>query len=308
MFFFQNATAVKIASEFIEHHWFVPQGHPFSILESTHAFQAETFFHLLYSAKNFDTFYKTAVYLRHHINEYMFVYVLSVAVHHYPHTQGFVVPPLYEIFPSFFNNGEIMTTAQRITTHGKHWVEHYPSTYTWDNNVVIRWNTTLWPYYTKEAPVAYFTHDYGLNNFYYNFHLMYPFWLGGETVPLVKDRRGEWFWFLHKQLLARYYMERLSNGLGEITELGTDFVHEGYTSGLLWHNGISYPVRPNYFYLQQPCFVDEINQIVDYEHRIRDAIDLGYIVTVSKNLIYLSIIYFYLYLSNHINVDHLCLY
>lgn len=268
----------------IENKWLLPRGLPFSILEPGHAFQASVFFNLLYSAKSWDTFYKTAVYLRYHVNEYIFVYATSIAILHRPDTQGIILPPLYEIFPSFFNNGEIMTTAQRITTHGMRWMEHYPSTYVWDNNVVVRWNSSVWPYYSKEMPVAYFTHDYGLSNFYYNINLMYPSWLGNEAIPLVKDRRGEWFWFLHKQILARYYMERLSNGLGEIPVLGTDVVEQGYLSGLLWHSGIPYPVRPNYFYLQQPEFVEEINEIVDYEHRIRDAIDLGYYVSVSKSL------------------------
>ncbi|MEE5452490.1 hypothetical protein V2M24_10665, partial [Streptococcus pneumoniae] len=96
---------------------------------------------------------------------------------------------------------------------------------------------------------------------------------------LVKDRRGEWFWFIHKQLVARYYMERLSNGLGEIPVLGLDVVQQGYSSGLQHQVGIPYPVRPNYFLLQQPDFINEINQISDYEHRVYDAIDSGYITT-----------------------------
>nr|ABO27098.2 storage protein 2 [Omphisa fuscidentalis] len=263
----------------IEHNWLLPQGLPFSVLEHEHIYQVQTYFNLLYSAKTFDTFYKTAVYLRDNINEYIFVYVTTVAIYHRADTQGIIVPPLYEIFPSFFNNAEIMTTAQRITTHGKHWVEHYPSTYVWDNNVVVRWNSSVWPYYSKEMPVSYFTHDYVLNNYYYNIHALYPPWLGNEVVPLIKDHRGEWFWFIHKQILARYYMERLSNGLGEIPELGLDIVKQGYSSGLAYHNGIPYPVRPNYLYLQQPWLVHKIDQIVDYERRMYDVIDSGLYVT-----------------------------
>ncbi|CAH2984064.1 unnamed protein product [Chilo suppressalis] len=276
---YNNATAVHISQQLIEGGWVLPFNVPFSVLEQQHRWQAATFFNLLYSAKTKDVFYKTLVYLRAHINEYMLVYVASVAIAHRPDTQGFIVPPLYEIFPSFFNNAEIMTTAQRISVHGKNYMEHYPSTYIWDNDVVIRRNATVWPYYTKYLPLSYFTHDFALNNFYYNMHILYPSWLGGETVPLVKDRRGEWYWFMHKQLVARYYMERLCNGLGEIPELDMHLVEEGYASGLIHQAGISYPVRPNYFLLEQPNFINEIIQIADYEHRIRDAIDLGYITT-----------------------------
>lgn len=260
----------------------LPRGVPFSILDEQHLFEAKTMFNVLWSAKDYDTFYKTAVYLRERVNEGLYVYVLTTAIVHRQDTQGFVVPPIYEIFPSFFNNGEVMTTAQRINTHGKDLVDYYPSTYIWDDNVVIRWNQTAWPYFSELAPVFYFTHDYALNALYYNWQVAYPSWLGSQTCPLVKDKRGELFWFTHKQLLARYYMERLSNGLGEIPDLDWHTpVEHGYTSGLLYHNGIPFPVRPDNFNLQQEKFVDEITSITDFERRIRDAIEVGYFVNVS---------------------------
>lgn len=271
----------------LEHQWVLPRAVPFSILENEHKFEAITLYNVLYSAKDYDTFYKAAVYLRDRVNENLFAYVLSVAIVSRPDTKGIYVPRLYEIFPSYFNNGEIMTTAQRINTHGFRMIEHYPSTYKWDDNVVIRWNATIWPYYNSQStPVAYFTHDYSLNTFYYNLHLSQPSWLSSEQLPVNKHRRGEWFWFLHKQLVTRYYMERLSNGLSEIPELGHDIVKEGYNSGLLYHNGVPLPVRPNYFHLDQPQIVNEIQEIYDYERRIRDAIDQGYLVNVSLFFFY----------------------
>ncbi|MDH4869042.1 hypothetical protein SBO82_18945 [Alcaligenes nematophilus] len=42
---------------------------------------------------------------------------------------------------------------------------------------------------------------------------------------------------------------------------------------------ILFPNRPNYFHLEQPLLVEEIRQISDYEKRIYDAIDLGYVVS-----------------------------
>ncbi|XP_063537221.1 acidic juvenile hormone-suppressible protein 1-like [Cydia strobilella] len=275
---YSNVTAVKIYVDLMEN-GLLPRAVPFSILEEYHQFEAETLFQVLFSAKDYDTFYKTAVYLRDRVNENMYVYVLTTAILHRHDTQGFVVPPFYEIFPSYFHNGEVMTTAQRINTHGMHLVEYYPMTYIWNDNVVIRWNETVWPYFSVDSPVFYWTHDYALNTWYYNTQVAYPKWLGSETCPLVKDYRGEWFWYWHKQLLSRYYMERLSNGLGEIPDLelhGT--VEEGYTPGLLYHNGIPFPVRPNHFHLYQEDFVHEIKAIEDYERRIRDAIDAGYYI------------------------------
>nr|AAT76805.1 hexamerine [Helicoverpa armigera] len=276
---YSNVTAVTTYIEMLEHQWILPRAVPFSLLQAEHRFGAVTLYNVLISAKDYDTFYKTAVYVRDLVNENLFAYVLSIAILNRPDTQGIYIPRLPEVFPSYFYNGEIMTTAQRINTHGQNMVEHYPSTYKWDNNVVIRWNATIWPYLRSETmPLAYFTHDFSLNTFYYNLHLAQPSWLHSEVLPVNKHRRGEWFWFLHKQILTRYYMERLSNGLGEIPELGHEIVQYGYASGLLYHNGVPFPARPNYFNLDQPQLVNEIQEILDYERRIRDAIDQGYVV------------------------------
>lgn len=228
--------------------------------------------------------------MRQHVNEYLFVYILSVAIVHRPDTQGVVIPPLYEVFPEFFTNAEVLATAQRVNSHDQKWIKHYPSTYLWQDNVVIRENITFWSYYTsEESRVNYYIHDQALNAMYYNWELTYPSWLGGEVTPLVKDRRGELFWFWHKQLLARYYLERLSNGLGEIPELSWDVpIEAGFWSGLSYWNGIPTPVRPNNWLLNQPEFVEELTRLKDFERRLRDAIDQGYVINVSITYILLK--------------------
>lgn len=266
----------------------VPRGLPFTVLENTHRFELETLFNVFYSAKDFETFYKTAVWARDHVNEGLFVYALSTAIVHRHDTQGIVIPQIYEIFPWFFHNSQIMTTAERINVQGQWMVEHYPTTYNWENNVVIKANMTNWPYYiNKEMKISYFTHDLGLNTHYYNWFLHYPKWLGGEVIPLVKDRRGEWFWFVHKQFLTRYYMERLSNGLGEIPDLTWDVpVEVGYESGLSYSNGIPFPVRPNHWDIEQPQHSELLEKLVTFERRVRDAIDAGYVINVSSILIW----------------------
>ncbi|KAF9789112.1 hypothetical protein SFRURICE_005714 [Spodoptera frugiperda] len=276
---FSNVTAVTTFIEMLEHKWVLPRAVPFSVLESEHKFEAVTLYNVLYSAKDYDTFYKAAVYFRERVNENLFAYVLGVVIVNRPDTKGIYIPRLHEVFPSFYNNGEILTTAQRINTHGHRLVESYPSTYKWDNNVVIRWNDTIWPYSNNHiTPVVYFTNDIGLNTFYYNYHLAQPSWLHSEVLPLNKERRGEWFWFVHSQIVARYYMERLSNGLGEIPELGHEIVKEGHNPGLLYHNGIAFPVRPDYYHLDRPVLVQALQKIDDYERRVRDAIEQGYVL------------------------------
>lgn len=265
----------------LKNEWNLPHAVPFSLNEPLHVYEATTVFHVLYSAKDYQTFYKTVVYLRDILNEEVYLYVLSVAIIYRHDTQGIAIPPIYEILPSHFNNAEIMATAQRINTHGHHLVKHYPSTYIWDDNVVIKWNHTLWPYHNNDQIISYYTHDYSLNAVYYNLNLMYPEWLGSNVVPgLQNDRRGETWWFRHRQLVARYYMERLSNGLGEIPEI-SNVVEEGFVPGLLYPNGVPYPTRPNYYSLEQPQLVEEVESVLEYERRIWDSIEKGFIINVS---------------------------
>jgi hypothetical protein len=106
----------------------------------------------------------------------------------------------------------------------------------------------------------------------------YFYRLGGEEFGLNKDRRGEFFIYQTRQLLARYYLERLSNGLGEIPELNYwEPLQYGYQSSLTFYNGVNFPTRTNYYmmYLNSDNFryVEHMNNL---ERRIFDAIDSGF--------------------------------
>lgn len=273
---------MKIYSDMLKNGRTLPRGVPFTIWQKEHQYEAKTLYFLFFNSKNYDTFYKTAVYLRDRVNEGLYVYSLSIAIMNFPETQGIIIPPIYEIFPSFFFNGQIMTTAQRLNTHGKRYAEYYSDAYAWEDNMVIKWNETTWPYYYNDFHLKYFTEDFHVNAVYYNNHLTYPFWLAGtQKEATSRMNRGEYYWFFHKQFVTFYYMERLSNDLGEIPELGFDVVQDGFSSGLLYHNGVPFPTRPSHFSLDQPKFADSITMIKEYESRIRNAIDMGFFITVS---------------------------
>nr|AHL24706.1 riboflavin binding hexamerin [Corcyra cephalonica] len=278
---YDNATAVQLTTNMLRDRTILPMHMPFTILDPMHRYQVSTLFHLLYSAKTYDTFYKTAVYLREHVNEYQFVYVLSVAIMHRPDTQDIRIPPIYDVFPSYFHNGEVYDNCSKNNHSWPSYDRTLPVNIHLGGQCRIRLNETVWPYLqTRESfVVSYLTHDPALNAMYYNNKLAYPTWLRSETCGL-KDRRGELFWFRHKQIISRYYMARLAAGLGEIPELGSNEVEEGYTSSLLYHNGISFPVRPDHFVLQHQSWLsDEIEEIEVYENRIRDVIDKGFYIT-----------------------------
>ncbi|RZF45152.1 hypothetical protein LSTR_LSTR016475 [Laodelphax striatellus] len=68
-----------------------------------------------------------------------------------------------------------------------------------------------------EHRVAYFREDLGINLHHWHWHLVYPF-LGPRRV-VAKDRRGEIFYFMHQQIIARYNFERLCNRLARVKKL-----------------------------------------------------------------------------------------
>lgn len=145
-----------------------------------------------------------------------------------------------------------------------------------------------------EQFLSYYYEDVGINAFYYYYNIYYPFWLDGEEFNLKNDRRGEQFYYINQQLLARLYLERLSNGLGEIPNIDYDSpIPVGYYPSLSYPNGLEFPFRPNDVYMRRRVDNDQsysrlwnssdvYEMVRDYERRIRDAIDSGFVFDVRK--------------------------
>lgn len=263
----------------------LPRGEVFSIFYEEHRHEAIALFHVLFYAKDWETFYKTACWAREYMNEGMFVYAMHTAILHRHDTQGMVLPAIYEIFPYYFVNSEVIDKA--YTYKMKHGGKTGEPTY------YVNANYSGWYMHTNPImkDMAYFTEDVGLNSYYYYYNLDYPFWMEGEEYGLKKDRRGELFYWVHQQLLARYYLERLSNDHGAIHVFDWEEpIKTGYLPTMRYPNGLEFPMRPAYTHMvynphNQPYTmtgednVFDIQLIEDYERRIRDAIDLGYIMT-----------------------------
>ncbi|XP_058447738.1 hexamerin-1.1-like [Malaya genurostris] len=269
---------VDAAKEFWTYyeHGLLPKGEVFSIFDEVHREQAIALFHLFYYAKDWDTFYKTAAWARYYVNEGMFVYALSVAVTHRSDMAGFILPAPYEIYPYYFVNTEVVQKAQQLKMQGYHGMKKVGDVYTG----VITSNYTGWYLHTNsEQKISYFTEDIGLNTYYYYFHIDYPFWLGGKEFGLHKDRRGELYLYEHQQILARYYLERLSNNLGHIPEFSWYWpVKTGFYPDLHYYNGLTFPNRDNYHVVNQQTYYHDIQLIDDYERRIREVIDRGFLI------------------------------
>jgi len=257
----------------------LPRGELFSIMNETHRRQVIAVFHLFYYAKDWEAFYKTAVFARLNINEGMFVYALTVAVLHRKDMVGVVLPPPYEIYPFYFFNYDVIQTAQQYKMQGFYDSTMMDTTTTDTYSVVIPSNYTDYTFETNmESKLSYFMEDIGLNTYYYYFHMDYPFWMTGKNYMTTMDRRGELYLFKHQQILARYYLERLSNGMGVIPAFSyMADIRTGYYPALRYYNGEYFPTRDNFYNLYNEHNYYEIDTINTYERRIRDAIDMGYV-------------------------------
>lgn len=263
----------------------LPKHQPFVITNRNHRKEAVCLFNMFYHAKDFDTFYRTACWAREYCNEDLFTYALTVAVKHRNDCKKFVLPAPYEVTPFKFVNNDVIQKVQRLKMQGKILNMNTANRdgifqdgkfmIVYDNNQQVQIN--------KEQRLTYFTDDVGLNSHYYHYHVFNPFWMNKEHRKMDSTRRGEFFLFYHQQLLARYYMERLSNGLGEIPNFYWNLpIDTGFVSTLRLPNGINIANRPNKHILTTKDNFFNFMNVKDCMRTIRDTVRRGFIFTVSN--------------------------
>lgn len=247
------------------------RGEEFSVLRKAHIDEAIALFRVLHQAGSWNSFYKLLVWARFNVNEGVFIYATTVAVLHRPDFEGIMLPAPYEVYPYYFFNTETIQAAQNAKMQGAP-----TSKKSADASVlVINSNYTGWPVRSNaEQALAYFTEDIGLNSWYYYFHADYPFWVDSNDSLYRESRRGETYLYTHAQLLALYYMERLSNNLGSIPQFSWRVpFRTGYNPALAYYGGASFPVRNNYYSTYNEQTYYPIEKLESLETRVRFAID-----------------------------------
>lgn len=98
----------------------------------------------------------------------------------------------------------------------------------------------------EEDKIAWFREDPLANEHHEHWHLVYPLI---ETKDVsVKRRRGEMFFYMHQQMLARYGAERRAAKINPV-EAYEDYrtpIEVGYNVGALEINGRKFPPRPDH--------------------------------------------------------------
>jgi hypothetical protein len=99
-------------------------------------------------------------------------------------------------------------------------------------------------YYGQEYKLAYFTEDVGLNAFYYYFRMSFPFWVNTKEYSMPSSIRGDLYYFIHKELMSRYYLERYANGFEQLEDFSWNRMSlPAFNSKIQYFNGVFMPSR-----------------------------------------------------------------
>lgn len=159
------------------------------------------------------------VYAKDRVNPYLYQYALAVALIHRTDTKDLDIPNLAEMTPEKFVDSSVYRNLREetgVVNQGNRLPIAIPRDYT---------ASDLDP----EHRLWYFREDVGINLHHWHWHLVYPFESSNRSL-VAKDRRGELFYYMHEQVVARYNFERFSNGMPRV-ERYNNFrlpIKEGY--------------------------------------------------------------------------------
>nr|4L37_A Chain A, Silkworm storage protein [Bombyx mori] len=267
---------------------FLPKNLEFSIFYEKMREEAIALFKLFYYAKDFECFYKTACYARVYMNQGMFLYAYYIAIIQRSDTASFVLPAPYEAYPQYFVNMEVKNKMDYVKMMDGCLDEKICYNYgiIKENEQFVMYanysNSLTYP--NNEDRIAYLTEDVGLNAYYYYFHSHLPFWWNSGKYGAFKERRGEIYFFFYQQLLARYYMERLTNGLGKIPEFSWySPLRTGYLPPF---NSFYYPFaqRSNDYELHTEKNYEEIRFLDIYEKTFFQYLQQGHFKAFDKKI------------------------
>jgi len=202
-------------------------GTVFSRLKKTHTFVVKSLVGFT-TELDFDSMFSLMVVLKEFLKEDMFVdYVYSVI--QLREDVGMVIPSLVTVNPEDFLPSGLMEEIdlkRRNSSDGGR-VKRTLRNWARGGELEIDWNQEkYWTLHESEpdSKLWYFNEDPLINSNHFHWHqlLSNSEQLGHTSHSSNLDRRGEMFYFIHKQILSRVNAERLSVGLNITEPFGPD--------------------------------------------------------------------------------------
>ncbi|KAK3865004.1 hypothetical protein Pcinc_029357 [Petrolisthes cinctipes] len=262
----------------------IRKGGVFSFFVQQHRRAARDLCQLFMKSKDAEDLMQIAAWCKDRVNEGLFNYAFCFTIVHRKDLRSMRLPTVVEMFPNKFVPMEALTKAQvevnRAPLDQKEPViiDHGPDFAT----------TTI----KAEHRVSYWREDYGLNSHHWHWHLVFPIDMG-----VNRDRKGELFFFMHSQMLARYDMERLSVGLNRVVKYDNwrAPIDDGYFSKLTVNNsGRAWGTRQDDTVMQDFRRNDfgldffTVAEMEQWRSRLLDAIHQGFMVNREGNRVPLS--------------------
>ncbi|XP_050665708.1 hexamerin-like isoform X1 [Leptidea sinapis] len=219
----------------------LPKGQIFSEVNIDHLDELRIIYELLYNAKDFDTFYKTACWARQNVNCGLFIDAIYLAIINRKDTERLSVPAPYELLPNYFVRKDSIIKASSLLASEEisisDGIRNEGNSYIIDTN----YTSSIFDDY-EDSNLAYFQEDVGLNSYFFFMKLRSLPWV--DTEFKRNNRYGEYLYHFTKQLMARYNLERYSNGLLEAESIDWDkFEETEYDPMLIYSNGNEFASR-----------------------------------------------------------------
>ncbi|EDW92261.1 phenoloxidase 3 [Drosophila yakuba] len=192
----------------------------FSHFLKSHRQMASSLIDVFIKMPTVDELQSVAVYARDRVNPVLFNYALSVAMLHRPDTKDLGLPTFAEIFPDHFIDSQMIRNMREESFVVEQTAARLPVV----NSVKYTASD-----FDVEHRLWYFREDLGVNLHHWHWHLVYPIDAPDRSI-VDKDRRGELFYYMHQQIVARYNAERLSNHMARVQPFNNldEPIAEGY--------------------------------------------------------------------------------
>lgn len=258
----------------------LPRDEVFSLFDSRNWNETIKVVDLLLEARTFEDFIERSEVIQFRVNEELFYYAFAVAVLHRRDTQGVHLPPAYKVFPDKFFKEPVIQKLREVTRKAKHLGK---------TPIIDGIDEDHYNYFDLNHALEYFTEDVGMNSHHYQWHTINPaIWL--KRFGDYKDRKGELFYWMHQQMIARYDVERLSNYLPRIKPfVNWDApISEAYNPHLtMAKTQYQYAYRPKDYVLHDLPMLPK-NKLMEWGLTLANCIERGHLLARNGTKILLN--------------------
>ncbi|XP_068617958.1 arylphorin subunit alpha-like [Battus philenor] len=227
---------------------FTHKGLTFTLYDDNLRNAAVALFRLIQSS-DIETLQRIVAWAQENVNQDLLTYALrltGVYSEKNKFMNAFENEPPYLTKPNYFINGETIRKAMQIVIdNGQFSDQEAQINQIFKNGDVIAINTNYsgWNLASNgcHEELNYFREDIGLNSYYYGLQLLHPFWMSNNELEEINSKHAEYYYYTHKQLLARYNLEREFSKFNKDKPVEKCFTD--YNPYLYYDNGLPFPIR-----------------------------------------------------------------